>query len=114
MTRGGTTFNRKPETAHLNSDTKQASAYEGCADPSPRRQLLQPELGRVDGWRKGQKGGGGRATRLMMDERLHQFGWLFRGSHSGGGGQATGRAARPEGLWGEGGGEGGLLGPRCI
>lgn len=66
----------------------------GGADPYQRRQLLQPELGRVDGWRKGQKGRGGRATRLMMDERLHQCGWLFRGFHSGRGGQATGRAAR--------------------
>lgn len=47
-----------------------------------------------------------------MDERLHQCGWLFRGFPSGGGGQATGRAAPSEGLGG--GGEGGLLGPRCI
>lgn len=30
MTRGGATFKRKPETAHLNSETKQASAYEGA------------------------------------------------------------------------------------
>lgn len=32
-----------------------------------------------------------------MDERLHQCGWLFRGFHSGRGGQATGRAARSGG-----------------
>lgn len=35
MTRGGTTFNRKPETAHLNSETKQASAHEGARGPYP-------------------------------------------------------------------------------